>query len=148
MNATSQRCIWSAADLRGWDIPAETKVFLMTTGLPHRLGESTIEFGIFDECHVIGCDYECPVFVTPDGSVWRQPDEGEPAFMNSSVMLLSRFIEISEAFDVVCHEDSSLDIGLEIDRWQRMLTDTDPTAMTRSGAIWPQIVDSARATLS
>jgi hypothetical protein len=148
MPPITQRCFWSANDLNGWDVPAETKAFLIMTGLPHRLGQSTIEFGIFDDRHVIGCDYEFPIIVASDGSVWCQRDEGEPAFMNSSVMHLSRFIELSDTFDAGCLHDACKDIGIEIDQWHRQLADTDPKAITHSGAVWPQIVDDARLTLT
>ena len=148
MTPSFQRCIWSAADLDGWDVPSDTKHFLMTVGLPHRLGQSTIEFGIHTERHVIGFDYEHPIFVTADGSVWHQSDDSEPAFMNSSVIHLSRFIELSDTFDAACLDDTSEDIGTEIERWQQQLANADPAAFTQPSAVWPQIVNDARMTLS
>jgi hypothetical protein len=147
MTPSSQRCIWSAADLDGWDVPSDTRHFLMTAGLPYGLGQSTIEFGIHTERHVIGFDYEHPIFVAADGSVWHQLNDSEIAFMNSSVMHLSLFIELSDTFDAVCLDDTSEDIGTEIERWQQQLADADPAAFIQSSSVWPQIVDDARMNL-
>lgn len=129
-------------------MPPETKHFLMTSGLPHRLGQSTIEFGIYVERHVIGLDYDFPIVVEEDGSVWHQSDDSEARFMNSSVLHLSRFIELSDAFDTVCVAETSEDISIEIDRWQEQLAQVDPAAFTQLNAIWPQIVEDARMTLT
>lgn len=148
MPPITQRCFWSDHDLNGWDVPAETKEFLIMNGLPHRLGQSTMEFGIFDKLHVIGYDYEFPIFVSSDGSVWCQRDEGEPAFLNSSVKHLSQLIELSDTFDACCSEGVCEDMGIAIDLWHRKLADIDPDALTHSGAVWPQIVDDARLNLT
>jgi hypothetical protein len=148
MPDSNQRLQWTAVDFDGFNIPESTQQFLMTRGLPHRLGESTIEFGIFSspDRFVIGQDYEFAIFVLDDGTVWEESDsnDGDPRFINSSVSLLDEFIAASENFDAAAVEKPDI----AINALEQRLRGLDPAAFAQSNLLWPLLLSDMRAILT
>src|SRR5436190_17595384 len=137
MTDSTQRCLWSSRDLEDHDVPLSTKEFLVASGLPRQLGNSTMEFSVFDgagRC-VIGVDFDHIICVKSDGSVWYESVDGnsQSLFMNSSVEFLDQFIAASDALDLALGEAAMVDAGNEviqsaIDCTEQRMRELDPVA--------------------
>lgn len=147
MTETSLRYIWSPDDLVDFDIPTSAKSFLQTRGLPRTVGGSTFEFGLFDspDLCVIGQDFDYPIYITSDGSVWHDPDvkHPEPMFMNSSVELLDQFIDVYLHWDTGYDDADTSSVHEAIRRSIQHLRQVDPPAFADERCVWPQIWDDA-----
>jgi len=143
MTETSHRCLWSRDDLGGHDIPSSAIAYLQSRGLPCRVGNSTIEFGIYDSpdrC-VIGQDFDYPIYIESDGTVWHESGDGEPdpQFMNSSVEHLDKFVTCYLTWWVGVQDDDRSALQEAIGHTTRSLRDLDPPAFSSERWIWPQI---------
>jgi hypothetical protein len=142
MTETSHRCFWRRDDLVGYDIPVSSTDYLLSRGLPCRVGDSTIEFGIYyspDRC-VIGQDFDYPIYIARDGTVWHESGDGalEPQFMNTSVEHLDQFITSYLTWFVGVEDDRSA-LREAIEHTTSSLRGLDPPAFTSDRWIWPQI---------
>lgn len=143
MTETVQRCFWGREDLAGYDIPVEASGYLQTFGLPSRVGDSTIEFGIYDSpdrC-VIGQDFDYPIYIERDGSVWSESGDGEPEpqFMNSSLGQLDQFVSCYHTWWIGVEDNDSSAMREAMADAIRSLQDIDPAAFSNDRWIWPQI---------
>ena len=146
---STQRCFWNGDDLASYDIPSEAKDYLVTRGLPKTVGSSTIEFGVFespDRC-VIGQDYDFPIFVEPNGTVWHEPGDGHPApqFMNSSVQLLDQFLEVYLSWHLGVEGAGDSVVREAISSAIQDLQQLDPPAFSDERWVWDQIWDDLMA---
>ncbi len=137
------RCVWPPEALIRRDIPEAAKDFLRSRGLPHFVGDSCIEFGIYDseEAFVIGQDWEYPIYITTDGCVWHGSSDNEQGdqFMNSSVQHLDRFLDAYLSWFTGIGDISDDEVRSAASRIIAALRLDDPQAFANRRWIWSLI---------
>ena len=127
---------WPEELLDGFDLPPETRRFLAEDGLPAFVDYPPLEFGIYDSSPdlVIGESGDLPLVVTRSrGEVYLENREGHRILINSSVVLLHRFLElIADARSLVAI--------------RREMNSLDPAALESfDRCFWSQVLDDAEA---
>jgi hypothetical protein len=141
------RCLWNIQDLAAAEIPSEAKSFLQTNGLPEFVGATAIEFGVYDskDPFVIGQIGDLPVFVNVDGSVWYETTDLQRLFINSSVLLLSEFIDVYLNWpEGIEDEEDEFVVGF-IRTTRSRLEILDPPAFGEANLLWFQMWDDIEA---
>lgn len=123
---------WPQDVLARANIPAQSKAFLASAGLPEFLGVPWMEFGVYDSGSdlVIGqSSDDVIVVIRKCGLVEAENSEGHVIYMNRDVETLSAFIAVIES-----------DIALGEIRIR--MTQLDPEAMSsKDHCFWPQVLD-------
>lgn len=123
---------WPQDVLSRADIPARSKDFLASDGLPEFSTSPWLEFGIYESepGFVIGQAAEdCPLVVQADGVVIMENADGQSLYVNGSVELLAEFLVIFQSGAPM----------LEIREKMRQL---DPECMrTLEDSFWAQVVN-------
>jgi hypothetical protein len=143
MTNTSNRCVWPPDDLVHQNIPDSAKDFLQSRGLPFFVGDSSIEFGIYDstDAFVIGQDWDYPIYITADGCVWHGSSDKDPGdqFMNSSVQHLDRFLDVYLSWFEKITDIPDDEVRQAAHRTIAALRVDDPPAFANDRWIWPLI---------
>lgn len=123
---------WPNDVLSQADIPAQSKAFLASKGLPEFVSVPWLEFGIYDSepSFVIGQASDgLVVVVRSDGLVEFENADGQSLYMNRNVETLAIFIELFA---------SEIPVA---DLRERMMH-LDPESMKATdGCFWPQVLD-------
>jgi hypothetical protein len=133
---------WSLKDLEPYAIPAEARRFLSEEGLPQEIPGTTVEFCVCDSENalVIGIDYEFPIEVHEDGSVWEMDSPEGDVFINSSVRQLAQSVTLY--LEVIQREDDIPEDGSDLLELRRQLKEVDEVAMIEDGHhFWPGLVE-------
>lgn len=137
------RYVWAPEDLLHQDIPAATKDFLRSRGLPFFVGGSSIEFGIYDseDAFVIGQDLDYPIYIAADGCVWHGSSDSESGdqFMNSSVHHLDRFLDVYVSWFDSINDIPEDAVRSAASRTIAALRLDDPPAFANARWIWQLI---------